>query len=124
MTDPAVHLPRGMLRAAPSMGAKVVNSAGVPMGRIEDVLIDMNDGHVAAVVLSFREFAGMNDKLVAVPLAALSWDATTGHFTLDVTRETLLGAPSFRTGEWPELLDRVRAADVYSTCGFPPYWKE
>lgn len=124
MADPAVHSPRGMLRLARSIGAKVVNREGEPLGRIEDVIIDMNDGHVAAAVLSFREFAGMNDKLVAVPLAALSLDVPTGQFQLNVTRETLHGAPSFRAGDWPELIDRVWAADVYSYYGFPPYWSE
>ena len=124
MSDPAVHPPRGMLRLTQSIGAKVINSDGESLGRIEDVVIDMNDGHVAAVVLSFREFAGMNDKLVAVPLAALSLDAPASQFKLNVTRETLHGAPSFRAGDWPELIDRVWAADVYSSYGFPPYWNE
>ncbi|HVR82967.1 MAG TPA: PRC-barrel domain-containing protein [Planctomycetota bacterium] len=124
MGDSAVQLHGGMLRLAKSIGARVVNSRDELLGRIEDVLVDLHDGHVAAFILSFREFAGWSDKLVAVPLAALTFDPKSMQFQMKVDRETLHNAPSFRSDDWPELIDRVWTADVYSYYGYPPYWHE
>jgi sporulation protein YlmC with PRC-barrel domain len=124
MRDSTVQTHGGMLRLAKSIGARVANPRGELLGRIEDVLVDLHDGHVAAFILSFREFAGWGDKLVAVPLAALTFDPRSKQFQMNVERETLHNAPSFRSDDWPELIDRVWAADVYTYFGYPPYRHE
>jgi sporulation protein YlmC with PRC-barrel domain len=120
MGDTTVQMRQGMLRLGRSIGTQVVNPRGELLGRIEDVLVDMYDGHVAALILSFRDFPGLSDKLVAVPLAALAVDPKAKRIQLNVDRETLHNAPSFRSDDWPELIDQVRATDVLSPSGFPP----
>lgn len=122
MPGTSVQIRRGMLRLSKSLGGRVENSKGELLGRIEDVIVDLYDGHVAAFVLSFREFFGLSEKLVAIPLAALSFDPREKKFLLNIDRETLHNAPSFRADDWPELIDRVWAADVYAYYGYPPYW--
>ena len=53
-------------------GDKVVNPAGEDLGKIEELMIDLENGRVAYAVLSFGGFLGMGDKLFAIPWRAFS----------------------------------------------------
>ncbi len=53
-------------------GDKVVNYQGEDLGKIEEIMIDLDCGRVACVVLSFGGFLGMGDKLFAIPWQAFS----------------------------------------------------
>ena len=68
------------LSASTIKGDKVVNRAGEDLGKIEELMIDLQDGRVAYAVLSFGGFLGMGDKLFAIP-----WKA----FTLRAARACL-----------------------------------
>jgi hypothetical protein len=94
---------------------------GESLGRIEDLIVDPHDGRVAAAIVSMGGFLGIGEKLTAVPLPAFTYDEAAGRFFLDVDRDTLRRAPSFDPEDWPELLDRVWAADVQAHFGFPPF---
>ena len=122
MPDTSVQLRDGMLRSSKCIGAKVVNPEGESLGRIEDLVIDPYENQVAAAVVSFGGFLGIGEKLVPVPLSALSYDAREQRFLINVDKETLRNGPSFRHDAWPALMDRVWAADLYSYYGYPPYW--
>ena len=111
MADTTVQMHRGMLRLSRILGARVDNNHGELLGRIEDIIANLYDGHVAAVVLSFRDFAEISDKLVAVPLAALNAELKARNLHLNVARETLHKAPSFRSDDWPDLIDRLWTAE-------------
>ena len=53
-------------------GDKVVNAAGENVGKIEDLMIDLDNGRGGYAVLSFGGLLGMGDKLFAIPWQALS----------------------------------------------------
>ncbi|MCO5381646.1 MAG: PRC-barrel domain-containing protein [Methanosarcina barkeri] len=55
------------LSASTIKGDKVVNRAGEDLGKIEELMIDLEDGRVAYAVLSFGGFLGMGNKLFAIP---------------------------------------------------------
>lgn len=122
MSDTSVQMRYGMLRSTKLVGSKIENSQGESLGKIEDLVIDLGEGRIAAAIVSFGGFLGMGEKLVAVPMSAFTFDAQEQKFLLNVEKETLKNAPSFRNDDWPELIDRVWAADVYSYYGYPPYW--
>jgi hypothetical protein len=122
MADTSIKMRYGLLRATKCIGCKVENDQRESLGKIEDLIIDQSEGHVAAAVLSFGGFLGMGEKLVAVPLSALTFDADEEKFILNIDKETLRNAPSFTQSSWPDLIDRVWAADIYSYFGYPPYW--
>ena len=42
-------------------GGKVVNRAGEDLGKIEELMIDLQSGRIAYVVLSFSEFMDLGD---------------------------------------------------------------
>ena len=111
-----------VLSAKTVTGDSVVNRAGEKLGRIEDVMLDMNDDRIAYAVLSFGGFLGVGDKLFAVPWGALDLDAPNKRFVLDVQKEKLENAPGFDKNDWPDMADRVFSARVYDYYGTPHYW--
>jgi hypothetical protein len=70
-------------------GDKVINMAGEHMGKIEDLMIDLENGRVAYAVLSFGGFLGLGNKLFAVPWEALPVRPHEHVFTLNVSKEIL-----------------------------------
>lgn len=122
MSDTKLFPRIGLHRGTNVIGSKVVNPEGEFLGKIEDLVIDAGEGRVTAVILSVGGFLGIGEKLIAIPLSAFDYEDEHGRFSLDIGKETLKNAPSFKQDDWPELIDRVWVADVYTYFGFPPYW--
>jgi sporulation protein YlmC with PRC-barrel domain len=111
-----------VLSATTVIGDKVVNPQGESLGKIEEVMLDMNDDRIAYAVLSFGGFLGIGDKLFAVPWAALQLDAPNHQFVLNETRERLQNAPGFDKDHWPDMADRNFGSKVYDYYATPKYW--
>lgn len=84
-------------------GCAVINHAGVSLGEIQDIMIDVRSGHVAYAVLSFGGVLGIGNKLFAVPWEALTLDAERRCFILDIARERLERSPGFDKSHWPSM---------------------
>jgi sporulation protein YlmC with PRC-barrel domain len=82
-------------------GHNVVNKAKEDLGKIEDLMIDLQNGRIAYAVLSFGGFLGFGNKLFAVPCEALSVRPYEHAFVLDVSKEILEKAESFDKEDWP-----------------------
>ena len=52
----------------------MVDAQGETLGKIEDLMLDVETGRVAYAVLSFGGYMGMGDKLFAMPWQALHLD--------------------------------------------------
>jgi sporulation protein YlmC with PRC-barrel domain len=100
---------------------RVVNTAGEDLGRIEELMIDLDSGRVAYAVLSFGGFLGMADKLFAIPWNALTLRAHEHAFTLDIPKDVLERAEGFDKNEWP--LTRSELSRTYTYYGYQPYWQ-
>ncbi|MBA4094541.1 MAG: hypothetical protein C0489_10695, partial [Candidatus Accumulibacter sp.] len=74
------------------IGDGVVNGAEQDLGDIKEIMLDMNSGQVAYVVLAFGGFLGMHEKLFAVPWQALHLDTVNHRFVLNVEKERLKAA--------------------------------
>ena len=109
------------LSASTIKGDKVVNRAGDDIGKIEELMIDLQDGRVAYAVLSFGGFLGMGDKLFAIPWKALILRVHEHEFFLDIPKETLEKAEGFDKDNWP--LTRERLSSIYTYYGYQPYWQ-
>ncbi len=103
-------------------GDKVVNRAGEDLGKIEELMIDLQDGRVAYAVLSFGGLLGMGDKLFAIPWKAFSLRLHEHAFLLDIPKETLEKAEGFDKDNWPTT-NREWLSTVYSYYGYQPYWQ-
>jgi len=103
-------------------GDAVVNPSGENLGRIEELMIDLDQGRVAYAVLSFGGFLGIGSKLFAVPFEALELDAENKRFVLDTPREKLEQAPGFDKDQWPDFADPSFGREVYGYYGVSTYW--
>jgi sporulation protein YlmC with PRC-barrel domain len=114
---------RRVLGAGTLTGDRVRNNAGDDLGKIEEIMIDLETGRVAYAVLSFGGFLGIGDKLFMVPWGAMTVDQSAHQFVLDVQRAQLEKAPGFDKDNWPDMADPDYGREVHSHYGQKPYWE-
>ncbi len=122
---PQVQLEKSLgivLSGSSLKGDKVVNYKGEDLGKIEEIMIDLDRGRVAYAVLSFGGFFGMGDKLFAIPWQAFSVDVTNKQMVLNADKELLEKAPGFDKNNWPDMADLSLGSTLYGYYGYKPYW--
>jgi sporulation protein YlmC with PRC-barrel domain len=102
----------------------VRNSAGEDLGKIEDLMVDLESGRIAYAVLSFGGFLKMGNKLFAVPWQALKVDTANHQFILNVDKRVLETASGFDKDNWPDMADPKFGTDLYRHYGYKPYWED
>lgn len=95
-------------RASALIGMEVQNPQGEDLGEIEDLAINDQDGKIAYAAVSFGGFAGIGDKLFAVPWKAVqvkreSADSNDWIAVMNVTEQTLEQARGFNKDSWPDM---------------------
>ncbi len=100
-------------------GYRVVNVKEENLGKIEEVMIDSEQGRIAYVVLSFGGLLGMGNKLFAIPWESLEYNR--GDYILRLDKSILEKAEGFDEEAWN--LTRDELVSVYKRCGIQPYWK-
>ena len=123
MPTTTVETHPNVLSATAVIGDNVVNRAGENLGKIEELMLDLEKGRVAYAVLSFGGIMGIGEKLFVIPFEALKLDASREHFTLDVDKDKLKNAPGFDMNHPPQTSDRTWGAEVYKFYGYKPYWQ-
>lgn len=113
---------RRVLAASTLKGDRVVNRQEEDLGKIEDLMIDLDRGRIAYAVLSFGGVLGLGDKLFAIPWEALALDAVEKRFVLGIDKALLEKAPGFDKNNWPDMTDPAWGAQLYGYYGYKPYW--
>ena len=106
----------------------VVDDTGEGVGDVERIIIDMHSGQVAYMLVGLR--GHLNDRWVAVPPNAMTWQPARNDFQLNVSREILLEAPTIPKADWPEKYlanlekeDHARwVEEVYNYYHYTPFW--
>jgi len=127
MSSHALAIPdttRRVLAAGTLNGDRVTNRANEDLGKIEDIMIDLESGQIAYAVVSFGGFLGLGDKLFAVPWSSFEIDTDRHEFLMDVDKATLEAAPGFDKDHWPNFADQTFGADVHTHYGQVPYWEK
>ena len=112
-----------VMSASSLIGDKVVNFEGEDLGKIEELMIDMDDGRVNYAVLSFGGFLGIGDKLFAIPFQSLRLDTENKQFVLNVDKERLRNAPGFDKHDWPTM-SHAWGEDIHRYYNVTPYWQK
>ena len=123
MSNTTVETHPNVLSSTALIGDSVLNLAGEKLGKIEELMLDLEMGRVAYAILSFGGVLGMGEKLYVIPFEALKLDTSREHFTLDVAKDKLKNAPSFDKNNPPKAADRTWGAEVYKFYGYKPYWQ-
>jgi sporulation protein YlmC with PRC-barrel domain len=111
-----------LLSGSKLIGSRIRNWEGKNLGKIEDIMIDLESGAIAYAVLSFGGFLGLGDKLFPVPWEVLAIDMDSGEFILDVDPDVLQDAPGWDKSELPNVTyDWL--ADIYEYYECDPYWE-
>lgn len=110
------------LSAGTLTGDRVVNLQNEDIGKVEEIMIDINTGRVAYVVISFGGILGIGNKLFAVPWSALRVDTDHKCFVMDAHKELLENAPGFDKNNWPSTPNGQWYHDIYKYYEQEPYW--
>jgi len=107
-------------------GCSVTNNTGEDLGKIEDLVVDAEQGCIGFAVLSFGGgFLGMGERFFPIPWQALHPSPEGDTFILDLDREVIKNAPSFDKPDknrW-SMADYEYLARVYRYYDYPPYWE-
>lgn len=114
---------RDVMSATTLMGDKVVNMQGESLGTVEEIMLHVESGRVAYVVMSFGGFLGIGDKLFAIPWDAFSLDEDKKQFVINVDKQKLENAPGFDKDNWPDMTDPTWANKIYDYYGYKPTWE-
>jgi sporulation protein YlmC with PRC-barrel domain len=112
-----------VLSAGTLTGDKVVDPMGEKLGKLEELMIDLDRGTIAYAVLSVGGVLGMGDKLFAIPWSSFRVDAGEKQLILNVDKSVLESAPGFDKDHWPNFADMTWGATVYRHYGSKPFWE-
>ncbi len=117
-------------RTSDILGMEVRDSQGYRAGTVKDLLIDLQNGRVAEVILdvsppmvptgSYPSGAAADStegNLTGVPPSCLSYDAIGKGLCLNFARVDLKGAPTFKLSEWRDMADNTQVAETYKRYG-------
>jgi len=85
-------------------GLKVRNMEGEDLGKVNDMMIELETGKIAYAVLAFGGVLGLASKLFAVPWNALGIDLAKLEFLLNIPKKNLEEAPGFDKDNWPGVM--------------------
>jgi hyperosmotically inducible protein len=111
-----------VLMASKVIGLPVQNHQDQKLGAVENLMVNLESGRVAHVIVSSGGFLGLGDDLSVVPPASFTCDAKGDRLILDASKETLAGAPRFSQKSWPDFSDPEYSTTVYRAYKVDPYF--
>jgi hypothetical protein len=105
ITETGVIPPTGSMdpgRVSNLLGAAVASQDGEQIGAVDDFIVDLSTGSITYVVVAASAAESGENMLVPIPIALLTWDAATSTLQLALDKQTVLAAPYFEGGEYPD----------------------
>jgi sporulation protein YlmC with PRC-barrel domain len=103
------------------IGSKVINLKGETLGKIEDLVVDIDTGTMVYAVLDSGGFWGIGGKLFPVPWESLAALPSEGIFFLNQSKEQMEKAPAFEKKNLPDVGDMRWGGDIFKHYGVPGY---
>ena len=85
------------------MGMTVKNQKGEKLGKIKDVVLNLDAGEVSYVVLAKSGATKGTGRYLALPLTAFNPSADQKHLILNAEKEQVRSASGFASKNWPSL---------------------
>jgi sporulation protein YlmC with PRC-barrel domain len=109
-------------RASKVIGAAVKNQTDEKLGKVDNLMVDLEAGRIVHVILSSGGFLGVGDDLTPMPPSAFRYTATDNILVAKATKDALTRGPRFKTSEWPDFGDASYSAGVYRAYEVEPYF--
>ncbi|HZX33159.1 MAG TPA: PRC-barrel domain-containing protein [Rhodocyclaceae bacterium] len=90
------------VRASKLIGMTVKNPQGETLGKIDDLVVDVNNDRVHYAVLASGGVMGLGGKLFAYPVNLFRPGNDKDELALNVDKDRLKNAPGFERKNWPE----------------------
>jgi hyperosmotically inducible protein len=112
----------GTAKASDLIGATVKNYQQETLGKVEDLAVDVEAGHVVQIILSSGGFLGMGGSYIAVPAGVFHYDANDKVLHLDASTEKIKAAPKFDSSKWDESNQSNQVMQVNNYYGQQSYF--
>jgi len=103
-------------------GTPIKNNKGEDLGKVEELMLDLEEGRISYAVVSFGGFLGINSKFFAIPWGLLTVDTDEECVFLNIDKEVLENGPGFDKNDWPDTPTREWLANIYLYYEYPRYW--
>lgn len=121
-TKGGVTVTRTIQKSTDVLGRPImINTENV--GKVEDLVVDVNTGRVVYGVGSFTTVTGAGGRLYVIPWPAVRYKTETRAYDLEFETAKLQGAPSFTVTEMPNFADEEFATRTYRYYNVTPYWQ-
>jgi sporulation protein YlmC with PRC-barrel domain len=97
------------------IGTSVENAQGDKLGKIDEVVIDFDNGRVAYCVLCVEHRLFATPKYLAVPLTAMRVSPAGSHLILNAEKDKVAQAQGFDRDNWPSVISPA--------WGAQPFWQ-
>jgi sporulation protein YlmC with PRC-barrel domain len=101
------------------LGSKVLNLKGETLGKIENLVVDIDSGRIVYALLESGGFLGVGDKLFPVPWEAFAALPSEGIFFLNQSKEQIEKAPAFDKKNLPDMTDTHWGEGIYKHYSIP-----
>lgn len=118
----AARFPDSVERASKVIGAAVRNETDEKLGRVDNLMVDIQAGRIVHVVVSSGGFLGVGDELRAIPPSVCRYRETDNLVIVNASKDVVLHAPQLKAGEWTNLNDAAYSARVYRAYQVEPYF--
>lgn len=110
------------VRVSDILGGPVRDTFDQKVGTVKDVAVDLENGRVAEVVVSWGGFLGVNNKWVAVipQEFTVEPEGRTLHANMDM--KSLRNAPAVDIAAWKDSMEQSRVEQVYRYYSATPYF--
>ncbi len=106
------------------IGSKVINLKGETLGKIEDLVVDIDTGGIVFAILDSGGFLNIGGKFVPVPWKSLGALPSEGIFFLNRSKERMEKAPAYEKKNLPDVRDVHWGANVFKYYGAPAGYPE
>jgi sporulation protein YlmC with PRC-barrel domain len=116
-------VPQPVVAANAIKDAEVLGSNGDQVGEIDRVVLDLDHGRVAYLLMTRGDVLGLGGEWVPVPMEALSWSPQKEAFVLNADPQKLQAMQGFPKQDLPTRISTAQLAKLYADFGVPPYWQ-
>ena len=110
----SANRPVERLTATSIIGDALENNKGHDLGKISDLMINLDDGSIEYAVIESGGVLGVGKKLFAIPFGQMQINEDKELFVIDRDKDYVKNSPGFDSSHWPGTNDHKYLDSVNS----------